>query len=179
MGLNTRRDRLCVVQLAFNDGAVYLVQIKTGASVEAPNLTKLLGNQKVEKIFHFARFDMASLYHHFKVMPAPVYCTKIASKLARTYTDRHGLKELCRELLGVEISKAEQSSDWGAVTLTEDQKRYAARDVMYLHALKGALNGMLERENRQPLLKGCLDFLATRVQLDLEGWSSNILEYKE
>jgi ribonuclease D len=169
MGLSPMRDRLCLVQLSAGDGSAHLVQIANG-SAEAPNLKALLGDTNVLKLFHFARFDMAVLHHALGVMPAPVYCTKIASKLTRTYTDRHGLKDLCRELLGVDLSKQQQSSDWGARDLTKDQLDYAASDVLHLHALKARLDDMLAREGRTTLAKSCFDFLATRAALDLGGW---------
>lgn len=176
MGLRTRRDRLCLVQVGLADGRVYLVQIRKEPA-PAPHLCALIQNPKVVKLFHFARFDMAALYHRWGMMPRPVYCTKIASKLARTYTDRHGLKELCRELLSTEISKGEQSSDWGREKLTEEQKRYAAKDVLYLHRLKERFSVLLKREGRDHLLSGCLEFLPTRVQLDLLGWEEDILQH--
>ena len=169
MGLSTARDRLCLVQLSAGDGSAHLVQVAPGAN-DAPNLKALLADADVTKLFHFARFDMAVLRHAFGVVPAPVYCTKIASKIARTYTDRHGLKDLCRELLGVDLSKQQQSSDWGAQQLTKDQLDYAASDVLHLHALKARLDEMLAREGRSALAQSCFAFLATRVALDLAGW---------
>jgi ribonuclease D len=169
LGLNPHRDRLCLVQLSFGDGDVELVQIARGQT-RAPNLEKLLADPGTLKLFHFARFDLAILAKTFGVMPGPVYCTKIASKLVRTYTDRHGLKELVRELAGVEISKQQQSSDWGAETLSDAQQAYAASDVLYLHQLKERLDAMLAREGRADLAQSCFDFLATRVRLDLSGW---------
>lgn len=169
LGLNPNRDRLCVVQLSSGDGNAHLVQFAPG-HYEAPNLKTLLGDQSVTKIFHFARFDLAALYAYLGVMPTPAYCTKIASKLTRTYTDRHGLKDICRELLGVDLSKEQQSSDWGAPELSADQQAYAASDVLYLHALKDVLDGRLERENRTAFAAACFDFLPTRAQLDLAGW---------
>ncbi len=169
LGLNPNRDRLCVVQLSFGDGNAELVQIAKGQT-QAENLVRLLADPNVLKLFHFGRFDMAILAKTFGVMPAPVYCTKIASKLTRTYTDRHGLKELVRELAGVEISKQQQSSDWGAATLTDAQQAYAASDVLYLHQLKDKLDAMLAREGRTELAQSCFDFLPTRVRLDLAGW---------
>lgn len=171
MGLNPHRDRLCVVQLSPGDGTSDVVQIPMGHT-DAPNLKKLLGDPKVTKIFHFARFDLAALYNALGVMPAPVYCTKIASRLCRTYTDRHGLKDLVREVLGVDLSKQQQSSDWGAQTLTEAQLSYAASDVLHLHALRERLNVMLARENRTELAKACFEFLPTRSKLDLSGWEN-------
>jgi ribonuclease D len=169
LGLNTHRDRLCLVQLSKGDGNAELVQI--GRVPHAPELTRLLTDEGVLKIFHFGRFDMAVLKHTFGVMPRPIYCTKIASKIARTFTDRHGLKDLCRELLGIELSKQQQSSDWGAPELTRDQLDYAASDVLYLHALKEKLDAMLVREGREHLARACLAFLPTRVELDLAGWA--------
>ena len=169
MGLKTGRDRLCLVQLSAGDGTAHLVQVPQGGA-EAPNLRALLADRSVLKLFHFGRFDMAALHHGLGVMPGPVYCTKIASRLVRTYTDRHGLKELCRELLSVDLSKQQQSSDWGADTLTDAQQAYAASDVLYLHDIKAKLDAMLEREGRAELAQSCFDFLETRVRLDLEGW---------
>jgi ribonuclease D len=169
MGLNPHRDRLCVVQLSFGDGHAELVQIAQGQT-EAPNLVRLLQDRSVLKLFHFARFDLAALAQTFGVMPEPVYCTKIASKLTRTYTDRHGLKDLVRELTGVEISKQQQSSDWGAPGLSEAQQAYAASDVLYLHQLKEKLDVMLAREGRTELAAACFEFLPTRARLDLAGW---------
>ena len=169
MGLNPARDRLCLAQMSGADGDAHIVQIATGQS-EAPNLTAMLGNPATLKLFHFARFDIAALYCAFGVMTAPVYCTKIASKLVRTYTDRHGLKNLTQELLGVDLSKAQQSSDWGAPKLSKAQLSYAASAVAYLHALKATLDEMLAREGRTDLAQACFDFLATRARLDLAGW---------
>ena len=169
MGLNPHRDRLCVVQLSSGDGNAHLVQIAKGQT-EAPNLARLLTDPDVLKLFHFGRFDIAVMYHAFGALAAPVYCTKIASKLVRTYTDRHGLKYLLQELLEVDISKQQQSSDWGAARLTEPQKAYAASDVLYLHRLKAALDEMLAREGRTATAQACFDFLPTRAQLDLAGW---------
>jgi ribonuclease D len=158
-----------VVQLSPGDGTADVVQIPQGHT-DAPNLKKLLGDSKVTKIFHFARFDLAALFNALGVMPQPVYCTKIASRLTRTYTDRHGLKDLVRELLGVDLSKQQQSSDWGADTLTEAQLAYAASDVLHLHALRTRLDTMLARENRTDLARACFDFLPSRARLDLGGW---------
>ena len=169
LGLNPLRDRLCVVQLSGGDGSADVVQIMRGQTA-APNLTALFADRSVVKLFHFARFDLASLFHAFGVMPGPVYCTKIASRLTRTYTDRHGLKDLLRELLSIEISKQQQSSDWGAETLSEAQLAYAASDVLYLHGLKAKLDILLERERRSEMAKACFDFLPTRAKLDLAGW---------
>jgi ribonuclease D len=169
LGLNPHRDRLCVVQLSRGDGSAEVVQIlRDGPPPE--NLIKLLADPKVLKIFHFARFDLAVLFHRLGVMPAPVYCTKIASKLTRTYTDRHGLKDLLKELLSVDISKQQQSSDWGADTLTEAQVAYAASDVLHLHAVKQKLDVSLAREGRTEIAAACFDFLPTRARLDLLGW---------
>lgn len=167
MGLKHGRDRLCVVQLSAGDGVCHLVKIQRGEPVGARNLKQLLQNPEIIKLFHFARFDVAALYQHFKVLAQPVYCTKIVSKLVRTYTDRHGLKDLCRELLGVEISKQEQTSDWGAETLREEQMKYAASDVLYLHQLKTILDQRLLREGRTELAKKCFEFLPSRAILDL------------
>jgi ribonuclease D len=169
LGLNPHRDRLCLVQLSFGDGDAELVQIAKGQT-RAPRLEKLLADPNVLKLFHFGRFDLAILAKTFGFVPAPVYCTKIASKLARTYTDRHGLKDLARELAGVEISKQQQSSDWGAATLTDAQQAYAASDVLYLHQLKEKLDAMLAREGRAALAQACFDFLPARAELDLAGW---------
>jgi ribonuclease D len=169
MGLRLGRDPLCVVQLSSGDGNAHVVQLRRPA-YDCPNLKRLLADPKVLKLFHFGRFDIAMFALHLGVVTAPVYCTKIASKLARTYTDRHGLKDLARELLGVEISKAQQSSDWGQATLTPDQIAYAASDVLHLHQMKARLDAMLEREGRAALAKACFDFLPARAQLDLAGW---------
>lgn len=169
LGLNPHRDRLCVVQVSTGDGNADVVQIlKDGPRPET--LIRVLRDEAVLKIFHFARFDLAVLFHYLGVMPRPVYCTKIASRLTRTYTDRHGLKDLVRELLGIELSKQQQSSDWGADTLTQAQLDYAASDVLHLHALKEKLDSTLERENRLGIAHQCFDFLPTRAQLDLLGW---------
>lgn len=169
LGLVPYRDRLCVVQLSRGDGSAEVVQIAAGQTA-APNLVRLLADPSVTKIFHYARFDIAVLYRAFGVMAAPLYCTKIASKLTRTYTDRHGLKDLVRELLGVELSKQQQSSDWAAESLSEAQLAYAASDVLHLHALRVKLDAMLARENRTELAAACFRFLPTRAQLDLAGW---------
>jgi ribonuclease D len=178
MGLNPHRDRLCLVQLSAGDGVSHLVQFVSGGYGAAPNLRALLLDPKVLKIFHFGRFDIAVLAHSLGAVAAPVYCTKIASKLARTFTDKHGLKDLCRELLGIELSKQQQTSDWGAPTLTEDQKRYAASDVLYLHALRTKLDEMLIRENRQQLALACFGFLPTRAFMDLVGYeNADIFEH--
>lgn len=169
LGLDPHRDRLCLVQLSAGDGTAHLVQMAR-EGVPAPNLARLLADPDILKIFHFGRFDMAVLSHALDVMPAPVFCTKIASKLARTYTDRHSLKDLTRELVGVELSKQQQSSDWGAEVLSEAQCAYAASDVLHLHALKDRLTAMLAREGRSALADACFDFLPVRVRLDLAGW---------
>jgi ribonuclease D len=172
MGLIVPRDRLCLVQLSAGDGKAHLVQLAAG-DYRAPNLRRLLADPKVTKLFHFARFDLAALGHWLGVWAAPVWCTKVASKLVRTFTDRHGLKDLCRELLGVEIAKQQQSSDWGAPTLTPEQLAYAASDVFHLHRLKAVLEEMLRREGRLDLAEACFAFLPTRAQLDLlGGWET-------
>jgi ribonuclease D len=171
MGLHPHRDRLCVVQMSNGDGSADVVQIPKGAT-DAPNLKALLANPKITKIFHFARFDLAALYNAFGVMPQPVYCTKIASRLIRTYTDRHGLKDLVREVLNIELSKQQQSSDWGIDGLSEAQLSYAASDVLHLHALRERLDAMLAREGRSDLARACFEFLPTRARLDLEGWDN-------
>ena len=170
MGLSPHRDRLCVVQLSPGDGSADVVQIPAGAK-DAPNLKKLLADTSKTKIFHFARFDLAALSNALGVMPAPVYCTKIASRLTRTYTDKHGLKDLVREVLGVDLSKQQQSSDWGASELTEAQVAYAASDVLHLHALKEKLDAMLVREGRIEMAQACFGFLPYRAKLDLAGWA--------
>ena len=169
LGLRTLRDRLCVVQLSAGDGSAHLVQFD-GKDWSAPRLKALLSDAGVLKIFHFARFDLGVLAHYLKVAPEPVYCTKIASKLVRTYTDRHGLKDLCSELLGVELSKHQQSSDWAAERLSDQQKQYAANDVLHLHALKVKLDHMLQREGRTALAEACFRFLPVRAGLDLAGF---------
>jgi ribonuclease D len=171
MGLDPQRDRLCVVQLSPGDGSADVVQIAEGQT-KAPNLQKLLADKSVLKIFHFARFDIAALYNAFGVMAEPLYCTKIASRLARTYTDKHGLKDIVRELLGIDLSKQQQSSDWGAEELTDAQVNYAATDVLHLHALKAKLDTMLARENRAELAAACFRFLPDRARLDLAGWAA-------
>jgi ribonuclease D len=170
MGLNIVRDALCVVQLSAGDGDAHIVQLRR-PHYEAPNLKRLLTNPDVLKIFHFARFDVAMFQHYLGVDTGPIYCTKIASRLARTYTDRHGLKDLTRELLGVDLSKAQQSSDWGQPVLSTDQQAYAASDVLGLHALKAKLDVMLAREGRAGLAQACFDFLPARARLDIAGWS--------
>lgn len=170
MGLQFERDRLCVVQLSNGDGTVDIVQIMPN-NTSAPNLVKLLQDEKIEKIFHYARFDLGALANHFGVMPQNNFCTKIASRLCRTYTSRHGLKDICNELLGVQISKQQQCSDWGSEKLSQAQLNYAASDVLYLHKLRNELLNKLTRENRLDLAKKCFEFLPSRVTLDLEGWS--------
>ncbi len=169
LGLNPHRDRLCLVQMSRGDGQADLVQIAAGQK-DAPNLCRVLADPGVTKLFHFAQFDVAVLEKTFGVRVAPIYCTKIASKLTRTYTDRHGLKDLVRELLGVEISKQQQSSDWGATELSEAQLAYAASDVLHLHALRAKLDMMLAREDRTTIAQACFDFLPVRAELDLKGW---------
>jgi ribonuclease D len=169
MGLEPHRDRLCVVQLSAGDGNADVVQIPADLR-EAPNLTQLLTDPARTKIFHYARFDVAVLKNRFGVVTGPIYCTKIASRLVRTYTDRHGLKDLARELLGIDLNKQQQSSDWGAETISDAQLDYAAADVLYLHALKRHLDRMLSREGRTELARQCFAFLPTRVSLDLMGW---------
>lgn len=169
MGLNAHRDRLCLVQMSGGDGNAHLVQIAPGQGA-APNLCAMLTDPDVLKLFHFGRFDIAALLHAFGALTAPVYCTKIASKLVRTYTDRHGLKNLLDELLGVDVSKQQQQSDWGAASLSKAQIGYAATDVLHLHGLKEKLDARLEREGRDDLAQACFDFLPTRARLDLAGW---------
>ena len=171
MGLNPHRDRLCVVQMSNGDGTADVIQIPKDHG-DAPNLKALLANTKIIKIFHFARFDLAALYNAFGVMPQPVYCTKIASRLTRTYTDRHGLKDLVREGLNIDLSKQQQSSDWGSSSLSEAQLAYAASDVLHLHGLRERLDAMLAREGRTALAQACFDFLPTRAKLDLGGWEA-------
>lgn len=169
MGLNPHRDRLCVVQLSGGDGHAHIVQIEKGQS-KAPNLVALLEDPEVLKLFHFGRFDIAAMYHAFGALAQPVYCTKIASKLVRTFTDRHGLKYLLQDLVGVDVSKQQQQSDWGATELSSAQMDYAASDVLYLHRLKDALDAMLAREGRIEMAQACFDFLPMRAKLDLAGW---------
>lgn len=169
MGLNPHRDRLCLIQMSGGDGEVHLIQVAKGQT-SAPNLCKMLADPKVLKLFHFGRFDIAALYNAFGVLAAPVYCTKIASKLVRTFTDRHGLKYLLQDLIGIDISKHQQQSDWGAEKLTAAQLDYAASDVLYLHQLKSALDVLLAREGRTDIARSCFDFLPTRARLDLAGW---------
>jgi ribonuclease D len=175
MGLHPHRDRLCVVQMSNGDGSADVVQIPRDygkGPADAANLKALLANPRITKIFHFARFDLAALYNAFGVMPQPVYCTKIASRLGRTYTDRHGLKDLVREVLNIDLSKQQQSSDWGAQSLSEAQLAYAASDVLHLHALRERLDAMLAREGRIGLAQACFEFLPTRAKLDLQGWDA-------
>jgi ribonuclease D len=170
LGLNLVRDRLCLVQLSAGDGDAHLVQLDR-RSYEAPNLKRLLSDPAVTKIFHFARFDIAMLARHLGIMTEPVYCTKIASRLTRTYTDRHGLKDLVREMVGIDISKQQQTSDWGAATLTDAQLQYAAADVLYLHELKRHFDALLARDGRTHLADACFRFLPTRALLDIAGWA--------
>jgi ribonuclease D len=170
LGLNPQRDRLCLVQLSSGDGTAHMVQLEAG-KYDAPNLKRLLSDPSVLKLFHFARFDVAMFKQYLGVVTAPIYCTKIASKLVRTYTDKHGLKDIVKELLNVDLSKEQQSSDWGAAELSEKQLAYAANDVAYLHRLKEVLDAMLAREGRTGLAKACFEFLPFRSELDLAGWS--------
>ncbi len=170
LGLNPKRDRLCLAQLSSGDGTVHIVQFKKG-EYDAPNLKRLLANPDVTKIFHFARFDVAILKEYLGVDCTSVYCTKIASRLCRTYTDRHGLKDICRELLGVQLDKQQQSSNWAAADLSKEQLSYAASDVLYLHKLKEKCDAMLDDVGRTALAQQCFDFLNTRAQLDLDGWN--------
>jgi ribonuclease D len=170
LGLVPRRDKLCLVQLSSGDGNAHLVQLDR-SSYDAPNLKALFADPNVTKIFHYARFDVAVIKHYLGVDVAPLYCTKIASKLTRTYTDRHGLKDLIKELLGIELNKQQQSSDWGAHVLSDAQKQYAAQDVLYLHELKSRLDQMLAREGRQDVARACFGFIPTRAALDLSGWT--------
>ena len=176
MGLDPARDRLCLIQIFDGETDCHMVQFEN-SNTDSPNLIKLLSDEKIEKIFHYARFDMAALKHALKIDVKNVYCTKIASKIARTYTNNHGLKDLCKELLGVEISKKQQSSDWGNSNLSKEQIAYAANDVIYLHQIKDRLDEMLIRENRQLLVDACLSFLPTRVDLDLRGWENDIFSH--
>jgi len=169
MGLDFKRDRLCLVQICNGDNYAHLVQISEGK--EYPNLNKLLKNDKIKKIFHFARFDLATIQKHLNIFCENIYCTKIASKLTRTYTDKHGLKELCKELINIDISKQQQSSDWGNQNLSEEQLKYAASDVLYLHKIKLELDILLKRENRELLAENIFKFLSTRAYLDLNGWN--------
>jgi ribonuclease D len=170
LGLNPLRDKLCLVQLSSGDGNAHLVQLDR-ASYDAPRLKALLASRDVMKIFHYARFDVATLKHYLSVDTQPIYCTKIASRLTRTYTDRHGLKDLVKELLGIELNKQQQSSDWGVHVLSDAQKQYAAQDVLYLHEIRARLDQMLEREGREKLARACFDFVSVRAALDLAGWT--------
>ena len=176
MGLDPARDRLCLIQIFDGKTDCHMVQFEN-LNTESPNLIKLLNDENIQKIFHYARFDMAALKHALKIDVKNVYCTKIASKIARTYTNNHGLKDLCKELLGVEISKKQQSSDWGNSNLSKEQIAYAANDVIYLHQIKNKLDEMLVREDRQLLVDACLSFLPTRVELDLRGWENDIFSH--
>jgi ribonuclease D len=176
MGLDPARDRLCLIQIFDGETDCHMVQFEN-KNTESPNLIKLLNDENIQKIFHYARFDMAALKHALKIDVKNVYCTKIASKIARTYTNNHGLKDLCKELLGVEISKKQQSSDWGNSNLSKEQIAYAANDVIYLHQIKSKLDEMLLREDRQLLVDACLSFLPTRVDLDLRGWENDIFSH--
>tara|TARA_B110000003_G_C16408944_1_gene441447 strand:- start:104 stop:718 length:615 start_codon:yes stop_codon:yes gene_type:complete len=176
MGLDPARDRLCLIQIFDGETDCHMVQFEN-SNTESPNLIKLLNDENIQKIFHYARFDMAALRHALKIDVKNVYCTKIASKIARTYTNNHGLKDLCKELLGVEISKKQQSSDWGTSNLSKEQIAYAANDVIYLHQIKNKLDEMLIREDRQLLVDACLSFLPTRVELDLRGWENDIFSH--
>jgi len=169
LGLKTSRDKLCLVQLSAGDGTAHIVQLDRN-SYDAPNLKKLLADRSVVKIFHYARFDVAAIAHYLRVHAAPLWCTKIASKLSRTYTSHHGLKDLCREQLGVDLSKQQQSSDWGADTLSEAQLNYAASDVLHLHDLRAKLEAMLVREGRKDMAEACFDFVLVRAAMDLSGW---------
>jgi ribonuclease D len=173
MGLVTPRDRLCVVQLSDGSGDEHLVRFNPGSTYDAPNLKAVLGDPSRQKIYHFARFDLAAIHHYLGVMAGPVFCTKIASKLTRTYTDRHGLKNLVEELLGESISKQQQSSDWGGPVLSDAQRDYAASDVRFLHRLRDELTVRLEREGRTAMAQACFDFLPTRALLDIAGWAEN------
>ena len=176
MGLDPSRDRLCLIQIFDGETDCHMVQFEN-VNTDSPNLIKLLNDENIQKIFHYARFDMAALKHALKIDVKNVYCTKIASKIARTYTNNHGLKDLCKELLGVEISKKQQSSDWGSSNLSKEQIAYAANDVIYLHKIKNKLDEMLIREDRQLLVDACLSFLPTRVDLDLRGWENDIFSH--
>jgi ribonuclease D len=176
MGLDPARDRLCLIQIFDGETDCHMVQFEN-LNTESPNLIKLLNDENIQKIFHYARFDMAALKHALKIDVKNVYCTKIASKIARTYSNNHGLKDLCKELLGIEISKKQQSSDWGNSNLSKEQIAYAANDVIYLHQIKNKLDEMLVREDRQLLVDACLSFLPTRVELDLRGWENDIFSH--
>jgi ribonuclease D len=176
MGLNPARDRLCLVQLCGADGEVHLVNFAPH-DFDAPNLKRLMADESVTKIFHFARFDIAAIKNALDILPYPIYCTKIASYLVRTYTDKHGLKELCKELLGIDLNKTAQSSDWGGDNLSKDQLEYAAQDVIHLHALREKLDAMLLREERMGLFQACVEFLPVRAMLDLAGWDRDIFAH--
>tara|TARA_B100001093_G_scaffold276093_1_gene263864 strand:- start:1292 stop:1906 length:615 start_codon:yes stop_codon:yes gene_type:complete len=176
MGLDPARDRLCLIQIFDGKNDCHIVQLEN-SNTDSPNLIKLLNDEKIQKIFHYARFDMAALKHALKIDVKNVYCTKIASKIARTYTNNHGLKDLCKELLSIEISKKQQSSDWGNSNLSKEQIAYAANDVIYLHQIKNKLDEMLVREDRELLVDACLSFLPTRVDLDLRGWENDIFSH--
>ena len=171
MGLNPLRDRLCLVQLSTGNGTCHLIQMKKQNKNKSPNLKKILINKKIIKIFHYARFDVAVLNHNLKISLEPIYCTKIASKLSRTFTEKHGLKDLCKELLDIEISKNQQTSDWGNIKLSSAQLKYAAIDVLYLHKIKNILDKMLKRENRLELANACFKFINNRTKLDMLGWN--------
>ena len=171
MGLNPLRDRLCLVQLSTGNGTCHLIQMKKQNKNKSPNLKKILINKKIIKIFHYARFDVAVLNHNLKISLEPIYCTKIASKLSRTFTEKHGLKDLCKELLDIEISKNQQTSDWGNIKLSQAQLKYAAIDVLYLHKIKNILDKMLKRENRLELANACFKFINNRTRLDMLGWN--------
>ncbi len=171
MGLNPTRDRLCVIQLSCGDSEAHIVRLDEKTGYKAPNLKSILSDRSILKIFHYARFDLSMINTYLKINCEPIFCTKIASKIARTYTDRHGLKDLCRDIIGIEISKQQQSSDWGKTELSKEQLKYAADDVLYLHKLKDKLEIMLKRENRLKLANKCFEFLPARVELDLKGWS--------
>ena len=171
MGLNPLRDRLCLVQLSTGNGTCHLIQMKKQSKNKSPNLKKILINKKITKIFHYARFDVAVLNHNLKISLEPIYCTKIASKLSRTFTEKHGLKDLCKELLDIEISKNQQTSDWGNIKLSQAQLKYAAIDVLYLHKIKNILDKMLKRENRLELANACFKFINNRTRLDMLGWN--------
>ena len=171
MGLNPLRDRLCLVQLSTGNGTCHLIQMKKQNKNKSPNLKKILINKKITKIFHYARFDVAVLNHNLKISLEPIYCTKIASKLSRTFTEKHGLKDLCKELLDIEISKNQQTSDWGNIKLSSAQLKYAANDVLYLHKIKNILDKMLKRENRLELANACFKFINNRTRLDMLGWN--------
>ncbi len=178
MGLNPHRDRLCLVQLSAGDGVCHLVQLNQSGAYDCPNLKKVLSDPEILKIFHFARFDVATLQHFLKIRVKPIYCTKIASKLVRTFGDRHGLRDLCKELIGVDISKEQQSSDWGGKNLSPEQQHYAATDVLHLHKLKEVLDEKLIRENRMEIAQGCFDFIPTCADIDLLGYDRlSVLEH--